>query len=68
MAKGKKLYTPVDKSQQSQSEYVIFDADCSSGMTASDVRLRNKIRDKVCKMRSREQLERLAKVLGIELN
>ena len=66
MAK-KKIYTPLNKSQQSQTEYVIFDADNSSGMTASDVRLRNMIRNKVSKMRSREQLERLAKVIGIDL-
>ena len=63
----KKIYTPLDKSQQRQTEYVMFDADYSSGMTASDVRLRNMIRNKVSKMRSREQLERLAKVIGIDL-
>jgi uncharacterized protein YjiS (DUF1127 family) len=45
----------------------MFDVDGAHGMTASDVRLRNMIRNKVSKMRNREQLERLAKILGIML-
>jgi hypothetical protein len=63
----KNLSTQPNKSQQSQSEYVILATDYEAGMTASDVRLRNMIRNRVSKMRSRTELERIAKLLGIEL-
>ena len=63
----KNLSTTPNKSQQEQTEYVMLLSEGVHGMTASDVRLRNMIRNKVSKMRSREQLERLAKILGILL-
>ena len=63
----KNLSTQPNKSQQAQSEYVMLPTDYDAGMTASDVRLRNMIRNRVTKMRSRTELERIARLLGIEL-
>lgn len=64
---NKKFSTKDNRSQREQSEHGILASDYEQGMTASDVRLRNMIRNKVTKMRSRPELERIARILGIEL-